>query len=73
MVSASSESISPALEVLNKFSVGMPCRGAEPKQLAFSAALGITIGIFPICGKAALISSRTTENVIHPIHLSSFL
>ncbi|KAM7253322.1 hypothetical protein ACFE04_025940 [Oxalis oulophora] len=25
-------------------------RGAEPKQLAFSAALGITIGIFPICG-----------------------
>ena len=32
-------------------SVGMPCRGAEPKQLAFSAALGVTIGIFPICGK----------------------
>jgi len=54
MVSASSESISPALEVLNKFSVGMPCRGAEPKQLAFSAALGITIGIFPICGKELL-------------------
>ncbi|XP_028796381.1 uncharacterized protein LOC114760866 isoform X2 [Neltuma alba] len=25
-------------------------RGAEPKQLAFSAALGITLGIFPICG-----------------------
>ncbi|KAF7824920.1 cytoplasmic membrane protein [Senna tora] len=25
-------------------------RGAEPNQLAFSAALGITIGIFPICG-----------------------
>nr|ACF83819.1 unknown [Zea mays] len=23
-------------------------RGAEPKQLAFSAALGITIGIFPL-------------------------
>lgn len=26
------------------------CRGAEPKQLAFSAALGITMGVFPICG-----------------------
>ncbi|KAF9587129.1 hypothetical protein IFM89_039646 [Coptis chinensis] len=25
-------------------------RGAEPKQLAFSAALGITLGLFPICG-----------------------
>ncbi|KAJ8769956.1 hypothetical protein K2173_009038 [Erythroxylum novogranatense] len=24
-------------------------RGAEPRQLAFSAALGITLGIFPIC------------------------
>lgn len=25
-------------------------RGTEPKQVAFSAALGITLGIFPICG-----------------------
>ncbi|XP_004499723.1 uncharacterized protein [Cicer arietinum] len=25
-------------------------RGVEPKQLAFSAALGITLGVFPICG-----------------------
>ncbi|CAI9757789.1 unnamed protein product [Fraxinus pennsylvanica] len=25
-------------------------RGAEPKQLAFSGALGITLGVFPICG-----------------------
>ncbi|PIN02053.1 hypothetical protein CDL12_25431 [Handroanthus impetiginosus] len=25
-------------------------RGTEPKQLAFSAALGITLGVFPICG-----------------------
>ncbi|AES87564.1 hypothetical protein MtrunA17_Chr4g0013571 [Medicago truncatula] len=24
--------------------------GAEPKQLSFSAALGITLGVFPICG-----------------------
>lgn len=25
-------------------------QGAEPKQLAFSTALGITLGLFPICG-----------------------
>ncbi|KAK9110849.1 hypothetical protein Sjap_018909 [Stephania japonica] len=25
-------------------------KGAEPKQLAFSGALGITLGLFPICG-----------------------
>lgn len=25
-------------------------RGAEPKQLALSTALGLTLGIFPICG-----------------------
>ncbi|XP_019155305.1 PREDICTED: uncharacterized protein LOC109152189 isoform X2 [Ipomoea nil] len=30
-------------------------RGAEPKQLAFSAALGFTLGIFPICGVAVFL------------------
>nr|GLL32616.1 uncharacterized protein LOC109152189 isoform X4 [Ipomoea trifida] len=30
-------------------------RGAEPKQLAFSAALGLTLGIFPICGVAVFL------------------
>lgn len=25
-------------------------RGTEPKQLAFSTALGFTLGVFPICG-----------------------
>ncbi|XP_065881558.1 uncharacterized protein [Euphorbia lathyris] len=30
-------------------------RGTEPKQLAFSAALGITMGIFPICGVTVLL------------------
>ncbi|KAJ4827001.1 hypothetical protein Tsubulata_050965 [Turnera subulata] len=30
-------------------------RGMEPKQLAFSAALGITLGIFPICGVTVLL------------------
>jgi uncharacterized protein (DUF2062 family) len=32
-----------------------PFRGAEPKQLAFSAALGITMGVFPICGVTVLL------------------
>ncbi|CAH8371678.1 unnamed protein product [Eruca vesicaria subsp. sativa] len=31
------------------------CRGAEPKQLAFSAALGITMGVFPVCGVTVLL------------------
>ncbi|XP_050214044.1 uncharacterized protein LOC126665321 isoform X2 [Mercurialis annua] len=30
-------------------------RSTEPKQLAFSAALGITLGIFPICGVTVLL------------------
>ncbi|KAM7473065.1 hypothetical protein LguiA_011248 [Lonicera macranthoides] len=34
--------VDPLLQILN--------RVAEPKQLAFSAALGITLGVFPICG-----------------------
>ncbi|XP_050364281.1 uncharacterized protein LOC126782965 isoform X1 [Argentina anserina] len=31
-------------------------RGAEPKLLAFSAALGFTIGLFPICGTTVILS-----------------
>ncbi|KAF3440955.1 hypothetical protein FNV43_RR19241 [Rhamnella rubrinervis] len=34
--------VDPLLQILS--------RGAEPKLLAFSAALGITLGVFPICG-----------------------
>ncbi|KMZ57087.1 Cytoplasmic membrane protein [Zostera marina] len=34
--------VDPLLQILK--------RGAEPKQLAFSTALGLTLGIFPICG-----------------------
>ncbi|KAL7258109.1 hypothetical protein ACSBR1_004267 [Camellia fascicularis] len=34
--------VDPLLQILR--------RGAEPKQLAFSAALGISLGVFPICG-----------------------
>uniref|UniRef100_A0ACD5TZJ0 Uncharacterized protein n=2 Tax=Avena sativa TaxID=4498 RepID=A0ACD5TZJ0_AVESA len=39
--------VDPMLQVIQ--------RGAEPKQLAFSAALGLTIGIFPICGTTVII------------------
>ncbi|OMO77626.1 hypothetical protein COLO4_25070 [Corchorus olitorius] len=39
--------VDPLLQILR--------RGAEPKQLAFSAALGITLGIFPICGVTVLL------------------
>lgn len=30
-------------------------RGAEPKQLAFSTALGFTLGLFPVCGVTVLL------------------
>ncbi|KAH9331420.1 hypothetical protein KI387_003528, partial [Taxus chinensis] len=30
-------------------------RGVEPKQLALSAALGLTLGVFPICGVTVLL------------------
>lgn len=34
--------VDPLLQIVRK--------GTEPKQLAFSAALGMTLGLFPICG-----------------------
>ncbi|KAJ9566859.1 hypothetical protein OSB04_002825 [Centaurea solstitialis] len=34
--------VEPSVEILS--------RGAEPKQLAFSTALGVTLGVFPIVG-----------------------
>eukprot|EP01018_Ginkgo_biloba_P024594 Gb_22274 [translate_table: standard] len=43
-------------------------RGAEPKQLALSAALGITLGIFPICGVTVLlcgIAAALFGSIIH--------
>ncbi|TXG74599.1 hypothetical protein ES288_1Z028800v1 [Gossypium darwinii] len=39
--------VDPLIQILRK--------GAEPKQLAFSSALGITLGIFPICGVTVLL------------------
>ncbi|KAL2893963.1 Mitochondrial distribution and morphology protein 10 [Bienertia sinuspersici] len=39
--------VEPLLQILR--------RGAEPKLLAFSSALGLTLGIFPICGVTVLL------------------
>ncbi|XP_010677181.2 uncharacterized protein LOC104892857 isoform X1 [Beta vulgaris subsp. vulgaris] len=39
--------VEPLLQILR--------RGAEPKLLAFSSALGFTFGIFPICGVTVLL------------------
>lgn len=43
--------ISATMVALNDVQLIIACRGAEPKQLAFSTALGVTLGVFPICGK----------------------
>ncbi|KAJ0026024.1 hypothetical protein Pint_07221 [Pistacia integerrima] len=48
--------IDPLLQILQ--------RGAEPKQLAFSTALGLTLGVFPICGMCILF-----KKIKHFIHL----
>ncbi|XP_039006241.1 uncharacterized protein LOC120133794 [Hibiscus syriacus] len=39
--------VDPMVQILKK--------GAEPKQLAFSIALGFTLGVFPICGVTVLL------------------
>ncbi|PWZ09812.1 hypothetical protein Zm00014a_026525 [Zea mays] len=41
--------------------------GAEPKQLAFSAALGITIGIFPVQPHPSL--SKEMDTTVDSSHL----
>ncbi|KAK8921606.1 hypothetical protein KSP39_PZI020112 [Platanthera zijinensis] len=43
--------VDPFLQILG--------RDAEPKQLAFSTALGLTLGIFPICGVTVFLCGLT--------------
>ncbi|KAJ4964561.1 hypothetical protein NE237_016410 [Protea cynaroides] len=43
--------VDPLLQILH--------RGAEPKQLAFSTALGFTLGLFPICGVTIFLCGMT--------------
>lgn len=62
--------VDPLFEILR--------RGAEPKQLAFSASLGITLGIFPICGVTVLLCGMAIallRSLCHPpsVMLANFI
>uniref|UniRef100_A0A2N9EBQ2 DUF2062 domain-containing protein n=1 Tax=Fagus sylvatica TaxID=28930 RepID=A0A2N9EBQ2_FAGSY len=48
-------------------------RGAEPKQLAFSAALGITLGVFPICGVTVFLSGMAIALLGSRCHAPSLM
>ncbi|XP_077249690.1 uncharacterized protein LOC143889395 [Tasmannia lanceolata] len=48
-------------------------RGAEPKQLAFSAALGITLGVFPICGVTVFLCALAIALLGHLCHAPSVM
>eukprot|EP00897_Mesotaenium_endlicherianum_P010092 jgi/Mesen1/9110/ME000058S08605 len=53
-------------------------RGAEPKQLAFSAAMGFTTGVFPLCGLTAALCACVAlvlRSACHPptMMLANFL
>ncbi|WOL14277.1 hypothetical protein Cni_G23057 [Canna indica] len=48
-------------------------RGAEPKQLAFSTALGITIGVFPICGTTVVLCGLAIGLVGNRCHAPSVM
>ncbi|XP_020087854.1 uncharacterized protein LOC109709897 [Ananas comosus] len=43
-------------------------RGAEPKQLAFSTALGLTLGLFPICGVTVFLCVMAIAVLRHRCH-----
>jgi len=42
-------------------------RGLEPKQLAFSTALCIALGIFPICGMYVFCSVDKLDEILEAI------
>uniref|UniRef100_A0A1D1ZAT2 Glutamyl-tRNA reductase n=1 Tax=Anthurium amnicola TaxID=1678845 RepID=A0A1D1ZAT2_9ARAE len=48
-------------------------RGAEPKQLAFSAALGLTLGVFPICGVTVLLCGMAIALLRNHCHTPSVM
>lgn len=48
-------------------------RGAEPKQLAFSTALGTTLGLFPICGVTVLLCGMAIALLRSRCHAPSVL
>ncbi|ONK57707.1 uncharacterized protein A4U43_C09F3260 [Asparagus officinalis] len=48
-------------------------RGAEPKQLAFSTALGITLGVFPICGVTVFLCGLAIASLGSRCHAPSVM
>nr|XP_009416969.2 PREDICTED: uncharacterized protein LOC103997465 isoform X1 [Musa acuminata subsp. malaccensis] len=48
-------------------------RGAEPKQLAFSTALGVTLGVFPICGTTVLLCGAAIGLIGNRCHAPSVM
>ncbi|XP_072990805.1 uncharacterized protein [Typha latifolia] len=55
----------PLLQILKQ--------GAEPKQLAFSTALGITLGLFPICGVTVFLCGIAIAVLRHHCHAPSVM
>lgn len=48
-------------------------RGAEPKELAFSSALGFTLGLFPICGVTVFLCGVAIALLGHRCHAPSMM
>ncbi|KAL9432274.1 hypothetical protein AB3S75_027318 [Citrus x aurantiifolia] len=57
--------VEPLLQILR--------RGAEPNQLAFSTALGITLGLFPICGAAVFLCGMAIAALRSRCHAPSVM
>ncbi|WOL18760.1 hypothetical protein Cni_G27557 [Canna indica] len=57
--------VDPFLQIISK--------GAEPKQLAFSTALGVTLGLFPICGVTVFLCGLAIALLRHHCHAASVM
>ncbi|TXG53405.1 hypothetical protein EZV62_022574 [Acer yangbiense] len=57
--------IDPVLEILQ--------RGTEPKELAFSTALGFTLGLFPICGVPVFLCGMAIAVLKSNCHAASMM
>ncbi|URD95975.1 DDHD [Musa troglodytarum] len=57
--------VDPFLQIIRK--------GAEPKQLAFSTALGMSLGLFPICGVTVFLCGMAIAILRHHCHAPSVM
>ncbi|KAG0500952.1 hypothetical protein HPP92_001024 [Vanilla planifolia] len=57
--------VDPLMQILRK--------GAEPKKLAFSTAIGITLGLFPICGVTAILCGMAIAMLRSRCHAPSVM